>query len=55
MSSAHDDDTTTPAAEHAELDARPPLLGTWRNIYLVVVGSLVLSVVVFTALTRACA
>jgi hypothetical protein len=35
-----------------ELDDAPPLLGSWRNIYLVVLGSLVLYVALFWALTR---
>lgn len=56
MSAKHDDDGTPhDPREGAELDARPPLLGSWRNIYWVVVASLVVSVVAFTALTRACA
>jgi hypothetical protein len=40
-------------SEHRpELDARPPILGRWRNIYLVVLGALVAQVVVYTLLTR---
>jgi hypothetical protein len=35
-----------------ELDETPPLLGSWRNIYLFVLGSLVLYVALFWALTR---
>lgn len=50
--------STPDAAEKAEaprpdLDARPPLLGSWRNIYLVVLGNLALLVVIFWAITRA--
>lgn len=36
-----------------ELDETPPLLGSWRNIYLVVLGNLALLVVLFWLLTRA--
>jgi hypothetical protein len=40
-------------SEHRpELDARPPILGRWRNVYLIVVAVLVLQVVVYTLLTR---
>jgi hypothetical protein len=34
-----------------ELDERPPLLGSWRNIYLVVIGTLVALIALFTLLT----
>ncbi|HYC57443.1 MAG TPA: hypothetical protein VEL28_21100 [Candidatus Binatia bacterium] len=30
----------------------PPLLGTWRNLYLVVLGELVVLVALFALLTR---
>ena len=36
-----------------ELDDAPPLLGSWRNIYLFVLGTLALLVALFWALTRA--
>jgi hypothetical protein len=36
-----------------ELDDVPPVLGTWRNIYLCVLGTLALLVALFWALTRA--
>lgn len=36
-----------------ELDERPPLLGAWRNIYLVVLGNLAALIVLFWAITRA--
>jgi hypothetical protein len=39
--------------ERPELDDVPPLLGSWRNIYLLVLGSLALLVALFWALTRA--
>jgi hypothetical protein len=39
------------APERAEMDDRPPVLGTWRNIYAVVLGTLVVLVVVFTLVT----
>jgi hypothetical protein len=35
----------------SELDERPPLLGSWRNIYLVVIGTLVALIALFTLLT----
>jgi hypothetical protein len=36
-----------------ELDDAPPVLGSWRNIYLFVLGILALLVALFWALTRA--
>lgn len=36
-----------------ELDEAPPLLGSWRNIYLFVFGSFVLFVALFWGLTEA--
>lgn len=39
--------------ERPELDDVPPLLGSWRNIYLLVLGILALLVALFWALTRA--
>lgn len=36
-----------------ELDDVPPLLGSWRNIYLLVLGTLALLVALFKALTWA--
>jgi hypothetical protein len=36
-----------------ELDDAPPLLGSWRNIYLLVLGTLALLVAVFSAITWA--
>lgn len=42
-----------PAPEpRPELDDAPPLLGSWRNIYLFVLGSLVVFIALFWALTR---
>jgi hypothetical protein len=35
------------------MDDAPPLLGSWRNIYLVVLGTFVLFVALFWALTKA--
>lgn len=35
------------------LDETPPLLGSWRNIYAVVIGTLVVLVTVFWLITRA--
>ena len=36
-----------------ELDDAPPLLGSWRNIYLLVLGILALLIALFWAITRA--
>jgi hypothetical protein len=36
-----------------ELDDAPPVLGSWRNIYFLVLGCLALLVALFWALTRA--
>lgn len=33
-------------------DEQPPVLGRWRNVYLVVLGELALLVAIFYALTR---
>ncbi len=45
---------TAPArAPRPELDDAPPLLGSWRNIYLVVLGTLAFLIALFWALTRA--
>ncbi|MDC0713695.1 hypothetical protein POL68_34835 [Stigmatella sp. ncwal1] len=40
-------------APRPELDDTPPLLGSWRNIYLLVLGNLALLIALFWALTRA--
>lgn len=40
-------------ARRPELDDAPPLLGSWRNIYLLVLGTFVLFVAVFWGLTEA--
>ena len=40
-------------APRPELDDAPPLLGSWRNIYLLVLGNLALLVALFWAITRA--
>jgi hypothetical protein len=42
-----------PSAPRPEMDDVPPLLGSWRNIYLVVLGTFVLFVALFWALTKA--
>lgn len=39
-------------AHRPELDDAPPLLGSWRNIYIVVLGTFVLFVAVFWVLTE---
>lgn len=45
------DDTEAPA--RPELDETPPLLGSWRNIYLVVLGNLAALILIFWLVTRA--
>lgn len=63
MKAPHDDKTraqkeSTPMAasgDERELDDRAPVLGSWRNVYAFVAGALVVSVVVFTLITRSCA
>jgi len=42
-----------PDASRPELSSEPPVLGSWRNIYLFVLGTLALLVALFWALTRA--
>jgi hypothetical protein len=41
------------SAPRPELDDAPPILGSWRNIYLLLLGSLALLIALFWALTRA--
>lgn len=41
-----------PPVERRDLDERPPVLGSWRAIYLVVLGNLALLVALFWALTE---
>jgi hypothetical protein len=36
-----------------EMDDKPPLLGSWRNIYAVVLGTLAIIIVVCALITRA--
>lgn len=43
---------TSASAPRPELDDAPPLLGSWRNIYLFVLGSLAVFIALFWALTR---
>lgn len=33
-------------------ESPPPFLGTWRNVYLLVIGELVFTILVFLILTR---
>ncbi|HYC00896.1 MAG TPA: hypothetical protein VEC57_17315 [Candidatus Limnocylindrales bacterium] len=47
MTGMDTDDRTADAAE-----APPPLLRTWRNLYLLVLGELLALVAIFWALTR---
>jgi hypothetical protein len=42
-----------PPPRRPELNDAPPLLGSWRNIYLFVLGVLALLIALFWALTRA--
>ena len=39
-------------AHRPEMDDAPPLLGSWRNIYLLVLGIFVLFVALFWVLTE---
>lgn len=39
--------------QRADLDETPPILGSWRAIYLVVLGNLAVLVLLFWAVTRA--
>jgi len=41
-----------PAAPRPELDDAPPLLGSWRNIYFLVLGTFVLFVALSWVLTE---
>lgn len=48
--------TPEPGAANAprpEMNDAPPVLGSWRNIYLFVLGTLALLVALFWAITRA--
>ncbi len=42
-----------PPEPRPELEDAPPLLGSWRNIYLVVLGTLAALVVLFWLMTEA--
>ncbi|HLV60332.1 MAG TPA: hypothetical protein VKY51_02920 [Fredinandcohnia sp.] len=42
----------TPQAKAPPQEEPPPFLGSWRNVYLLLVGELVLLTVLFAALTR---
>lgn len=46
-------ESVTGPESRPELDDVPPLLGSWRNIYLLVLGTLALLVALFRALTWA--
>lgn len=48
---ALDPDADEPAPR-ADLDETPPLLGSWRNLYLLVLGSQGVVVLVFYLVTR---
>ena len=50
MTSAPPPDKSTAGAE---LEDRPPVLGSWRNIYGAVLGSLVVIILVFWLITKA--
>lgn len=39
--------------ERPELEDAPPVLGSWRNVYAVVLGTLAVLVALFWALSRA--
>jgi len=52
MTEPQPDDPTSPPPR-PELDDAPPILGSWRNIYIVVLGTLAVLVVLFALLTRA--
>lgn len=39
-------------AARPDLDDAPPFLGSWRTIYLVVVGTLLALILIFTFLTE---
>lgn len=41
-----------PSQPAVETEEPPPFLGSWRNVYLVMLGELALLVAVFFALTR---
>jgi hypothetical protein len=40
------------SAEPSAPEERPPLLGSWRNVYLLVIGELLVVVLLLYALTR---
>ena len=42
-----------PGAPRPEMNDAPPVLGSWRNIYLFVLGTLAAFIALFWALTRA--
>jgi hypothetical protein len=34
------------------IDAKPPVLGTWNNVYALVIGFLIFLILIFTFLTK---
>ncbi|QRN94728.1 hypothetical protein JRI60_37265 [Archangium violaceum] len=46
-------DISNTSKPRPQLDDAPPLLGSWRNIYFFVLGSLAVFIALFWALTRA--
>ncbi|HEX8701113.1 MAG TPA: hypothetical protein VF815_19870 [Myxococcaceae bacterium] len=46
-------ESSASGAPRPEMNDAPPVLGSWRNIYLFVLGTLALLVALFWALTRA--
>ena len=46
------DDPPTEAQQYDPLDDSPPLLGSWRNLYFMVIGTLAGLVLIFWWLTR---
>ncbi len=43
---------TNPPEPRPEMDDAPPILGSWRNIYLLLLGTLALLIALFGAITR---
>lgn len=52
MTDPQPDAPATTEPTHNPLDDSPPLLGSWRNLYLLVMGTLGVLVLIFWWLTR---
>ncbi|SOE19619.1 hypothetical protein SAMN06298216_0123 [Spirosomataceae bacterium TFI 002] len=41
-----------PILDEDHIDAKPPVLGSWNNVYALVIGFLIFLILIFTFLTK---